>query len=147
MPDLYHSFLYRCLVALGLPLHLHLDQIKNLYHLHRYLPNCLLHHCFHLLWHMLLSLLLRLGLLGIVACLAGPEANGFKEALDAVGRLGTLRKPCLGAINVQFHAFGRVLRLHRVECAELLDETAITRVARVSNYDRIVRAFLCATAG
>src|SRR4029079_14428282 len=50
--------------------------------------------------------------------------------------------PVLHALQLQIDAL--VLREHRIVGAELLEEAAVARIARVGNDDAILRALFCA---
>ena len=88
------------------------------------------------------ALLAGLRLLRVVARLALQEAGLVEEAGDAVGRLRADGQPMLGAVEVELHAVGVVLRQHRIVRADLLDVAAVARGGRFGNDDVIVGRFL-----
>src|SRR5690606_23721472 len=96
----------------------------------------------------LLRLLARQVLLGMARDAARRhQVVGGKEARHAVARQRADRQPVLGALDVQHQALGMVLRHHRVVVADVLDEAAVARAARVGDDDAVVGALLGAAAG
>src|SRR3954451_2827377 len=101
----------------------------------------------HPLGRALLRLLAGLGLFGVVAGSAGQEALVGEVTEHAVGRRRALGEPGLGGLEVDVPALGRGLVEHRVVGADLLDEAAVARRARVGDDDGVERALLGATTG
>src|SRR4029079_3079126 len=100
-----------------------------------------------LLGSALLGLLAGHRLLRVVAGGTLQEAGGVEEAQDAVGRLGALGEPGLDLLVVENDAGGIVLGLHRVVGADLLDEAAVARGARIGNDDAVIGTLLRTTTG
>ena len=86
-------------------------------------------------------------LVRVVAGLALDEAGSVEEALNAVGRLGAVRQPVLGAFGVEHDAVFGILGEQRVEGTQLLDEAAVARRTGVSDDDVVEGALLGASAG
>src|SRR5439155_17894147 len=80
----------------------------------------------------LLCLGTRLALLGLLAALARLHHLGRRQELgDTVARLGTDLEPVRDALLVERDALGVLARQQRIVGAELLDEAAVARAARI----------------
>ena len=90
----------------------------------------------------LLRLLLRLGLLRIVPLERLEHARIGEEAMHAVRRGGALRNPSLRLVEIELDAVGVILGQQRIVEADLLDEAAVARKARIRDDDRIMRPLL-----
>src|SRR5690606_14518488 len=97
-------------------------------------------------FRLLAAFLARDRLLRVVARRALQEALLVEEAGHAVGRRRALREPRLGLLHVEHDALG-ALGQQRVVGADLLDEAAVARRARVGDDDAVERALLGARAG
>ena len=75
------------------------------------------------------------------------DADSFQQAQHPVRRLRALGDPGLGGFAVEHEAGGVVLLLQRVERADLFDETAVARHARIGHDDGIEWALLGAATG
>ncbi len=75
------------------------------------------------------------------------DTEPVEQTRNAVRRLCALGDPGLCLLGIEHEAIGGVLGLHRIERAELLDEAAITRHARIRDDDAIEGALLGATTG
>ncbi len=93
-----------------------------------------------------LALLARHGLFRVAAGRALHDAGGIEEAHHAVRRLRALGEPGLDLVHVELQPRLVVFRQQRIEMAEPLDETAVTRKARVGGNDVIDRTLLGARA-
>src|SRR5579872_4696452 len=70
-----------------------------------------------------------------------------EEAGHPLARLGADAQPMLDALFLQGHALGMAALQHRIVGAELLDEAAVARAARIGDDDRIERPLLGPAAG
>ena len=68
------------------------------------------------------------------------KASVSEETGDAIGRLRALGEPGLGLLEVDLDALLVGLAKQRIVGADLLDETAIARKARVGDHDVVVWA-------
>src|SRR5215467_41363 len=74
-------------------------------------------------------------------------ACGVEETQDTIGRCRSLGEPALGLVDIEFEPLCVVLRQQRIEIAEPLDETAVTRRAAVGHNNVIDRPLLGAGSG
>src|ERR1700722_2125367 len=93
-----------------------------------------------------LALLAWHRLFGIVALRALENARGVEETHDAIRRLRAFSHPRLHFFQIELQPLGLFLRQQRIEIAEALDETAVTRRAAVGDNDVIERPLFCSSA-
>src|ERR671912_53703 len=98
--------------------------------------------------HALLRLGARLRLLGLVAAFARLHHLGLRQELgDAVRRLSADLQPMRDALLVERDALSVLARQQGVVGAELLDEAAIARAARIGHDDVEERPLLGTVTG
>src|SRR5215471_1656895 len=85
--------------------------------------------------------------LRVVARGALAYAGSVKETQDAIGRRCPLGKPALGLLEVELNPVRVFLRQQRVEIAEPLDETPVTRITAIRHHDVINGPLLDTDAG
>src|SRR5690606_8294587 len=94
----------------------------------------------------LLRLLARLALFRIAALRTRGNAGLIEETQHAVGRLRAMAEPMTHALFIDLHALA-ILRQHWIPGADLLDETAVARRARIGDHNVVIRALLRARPG
>src|SRR5438067_1741657 len=94
----------------------------------------------------LLRFLFRLGFLRIVVDPRLHQTGLGQHLVDAVRTHRTLAQPGLRHLEVELDAIGMIRRQQRIVEADLLDEAAVARAARIRDHDVVMGAFLGAAA-